>query len=390
VNIRRLSLAVRLAVPALAICVGMAAACGKRTPMPPADAGRDGAEDVRSPFTLDIAVTGCDVLDGTQARCSGPAPLVLSFSPVGSPEFTRFSWRFGDGTPVSAERAPVHTYTLPGSYEVTLIGAGDVGNIPSNRPVTVVVAPVGVGRPCDVDVQCGGDLRCACTPGSGCLAAAVRGICSSPCDATPCVPGAVCAQLGGFAPAADGGAERSPWCLGACQTRDDCAPGFVCQPFPSGGQATSAGWVLGCLPLGALGDVGAPCRSATGALDDAICTTGSCADLGALGSCSAVCDGDHGCPELPPPPADAGQKSTTVCARLPDGRQLCLLSCNQAATSSCTRDPLLTCSAPSEGSTGFQADAGADAELCAPKPCSVDSDCAPAGRCGPGARCVKS
>jgi PKD repeat protein len=370
---------------------GAAAACRQRDEAASADAATDGTNDGRSALSLEIAVTGCAAFDGAAARCSGPAPLVLSFSPVGSREFTRFQWRFGDGTPVVSERAPVHSYPLPGSYEVTLIGAGDVGNISSNRPVAIVVEPVGVGRPCDVDGQCGGGLRCACTPGSGCPAAFVRGLCTTGCDTSACASGAVCGMFGFGAasgpegdggdagPAVDAGSlpARLASCLGGCQTSGDCATGFVCQALPSGGGQGAERWVRGCLPLGAAGDLGAPCRSAVGSLDDVTCATGTCADLGALGSCSATCDTNHACPD------------TTACARLPDGRQLCLLEC--AGSNSCTRDPLLECSAPagSDGGAGYQTDASPGATYCAPKACVGDADCAPAGRCGPGARCVR-
>ena len=378
-----------LSVVLTALASGAVPACRERANSPVADAASDGVNEARSALSLDIAVTGCAALeafDGIGTRCSGRAPLELSFSPVGSPEFTRFLWRFGDGTPVVSERAPVHRYALPGAYEVTLIGAGDVGNISSNRPVLIMVEPVGVGGPCDVDAQCGGALRCACMPGSGCPPAFVRGMCTTGCDTAACASGAVCAMLGfGSASnqggsASDGSAPvRFASCLGGCQTSADCATGFVCQTLPAGGTQTTMRWVRGCLPLGVLADLGAPCRSAAGALDDATCATGTCADLGALGSCTAVCDADEPCP------------GTTACARMPDGRQLCLLDCG-AGGATCTRDPLLTCSAPvgGDGGAGYQVDAAAGATYCAPKACVDDSKCAPAGRCGPGARCVRS
>jgi hypothetical protein len=360
--------------------VGGAAACRKQGAAPPADAGRDGAAEGRSALSLDIAVTGCASFDDDTPRCTGPAPLVLSFAPVGSPEFTRFIWQFDDGTPASTDRSPVHQYALPASYEVTVIGAGDVGNISGNRVLKVVVEPVGLGRPCDVDAQCGGALRCACTPGSGCPPAFIRGVCTTACDTAPCEPGGACALLGFESPAPPGdgaAAARQASCLGGCQTSADCATGFVCQPLPAGAHDDDR-WVRACVPLGALGGPGAPCRSASGVLDDAVCATGTCADLGALGSCSAVCDADQRCPDA------------TACARMPDGRQLCLVDC--ATSDSCTRDPLLACSAPAsaDGGAGYQADAAPGVTYCAPKACVGDADCAPAGRCGPGARCVRS
>jgi hypothetical protein len=245
----------------------------------------------------------------------------------------------------------------------------------------VEVEPVAAGAPCDVDAQCSDGLRCACAPGTGCASAFTRGLCTASCASGYCGPAAVCATLA-LEPSADAGPPpRLATCVAACQTAPDCAAGFVCEVLPTAGASNPGAWTRGCVPIAALADVGAPCRNASGSLDDAACATGTCADLGALGICSAACDADHPCPD------------GTACARLGDGRRFCLVAC--ASPASCARDPLLACAtatAADAGTTGFQVDAaaGSGTEYCAPKACSTDGECAPAGRCGPGGACVPS
>jgi len=335
--------------------------------------------DVANPLTLDISVTGCASYDAATVTCSGRPPLTVSFAPVGSPELTRFLWTFGDGTPTTTERSPLHTYSHPGSYEVSLVaGTNDVGMVTPPKPLTVQVDALSVGTPCDVDVQCNSTegLRCICAPGSGCAPAFIRGVCSVPCDANACGPDAVCASVV-TGPQPDAGA-RAGLCLAACQAKAQCAPGFVCQTLPvdptaaagAGGMSGSSAalWTRGCLPLGLARDLGAPCRDANEVLRDDACATGTCADVGALGVCSASCDENHACPD------------GSACARLGDGRRLCLLSCT--SDGSCASDPLLACDA-------LAAAVGSGAvSVCAPRSCANDLAC-PSGRCGPEAVCVR-
>lgn len=50
---------------------------------------------------------------------SGPAPLEVTFSAESLEEVfdnPTYEWDFGDGSPVSKEAAPVHTYEKPGQY----------------------------------------------------------------------------------------------------------------------------------------------------------------------------------------------------------------------------------------------------------------------------------
>jgi len=69
---------------------------------------------------------------------SGPAPLVVTFTPSapGSPE--SYAWDFGDGG-TSTEREPTYTYTTAGSYTVTLTVKYAAGSRPSVRQSYIVV-----------------------------------------------------------------------------------------------------------------------------------------------------------------------------------------------------------------------------------------------------------
>ena len=215
------------------------------------------------------------------------------------------------------------------------------------RFVTICVEALATGAACDVDPQCSDGLRCLCKSGSGCGPAFSRGICSTACATGFCGAGAVCAAFGAFGTFGLGGSTdagtssdagaTSPLCLTDCSGGTACAPGFICQQIPGGGGASP--WVHGCLPLGAASDFGSSCRNANGVLDDGGCTTGFCADVGALGLCSAACDGTHPCP--------AG----AACARLAATPALCLPACSP--TTPCTSDPSL----------GFTVATGADAGI---------------------------
>ena len=162
---------------------------------------------------------------------------------------------------------------------------------------------------------------------------------------------------------------RAPVCLASCQTDADCTFGLVCRALPVGDAA--AGWGLRCVPA-FFRDVAATCRDATGALDDDACATGTCADLGALGLCSATCASGAACP-----PGNA-------CATFANGSALCVRPCSTSFT--CVADPLLACAAAGgAGALGFQiAPAPATGtNYCAPRACATQADCAPAGTCAP-------
>jgi len=327
------------------LCLAISLGCHQRAYMAPVgDAAiGDGSGDLFAPLTLDISVTGCPSFDVVNVVCSGSAPLTVSFAPVGSPALTTFLWTFGDGTPSSSERAPSHTYALPGKYDVSVTGQGSsVGSLSQIRRQLISVEPLTTGAACDVDSQCGDGLQCRCKSGSGCRAAFSHGICSTTCPTGFCGAGAVCAAFTlAAAGTADAGlpsdaAPSSPMCLADCSGGAACAPGFVCQQIPGGGGASP--WVHACLPLGAASDFGSSCRGANGALDGSACTTGFCADIGALGVCSVACDGTHGCPP------------GAACASLSTKGAICLPACSP--TTPCTSDPSLRCTVVTDAGAG--------------------------------------
>jgi hypothetical protein len=374
------------------------------------DGGRDAppidapAADVPRPLAVDIAVSGCADRDLSEARCFGPAPLTVSFAPVSSPSLTRFVWTFGDGSPPSTERAPTHTYVLPGAYDVTLVAAGEVGSVSRTRVRFVQAQGVTTGAPCGVDEQCVPGLRCLCGAGETCGPAFMRGICTAPCPTGACSPGATCATIdlpipvavseadagadagepeptgdaAADADAASAGGGPVALCLSACEEDGGCPSPLACRALPTA-SAGAARWTRACVPP-AYHDFGEPCRGPSDELQDRACASGACAALGALGVCAAGCGPGAPCP------------SGTACATFGDGRSMCLRAC--AADAPCARDPLLRCEAPGgAGPLGFQiAPAAASATYCAPRACAAQADCAPAGACAPlgvGGHCVR-
>jgi PKD repeat protein len=167
----------------------------------PSDAS---ATDVATALGLDFVATGCgrsDVgsarTDGGVARCTGTAPLTLTFAPVGSATLTRYRWTFGDGTAPSSERAPTHTYVLPGTYDVTVAAEGPGGSVSRQRSKFVEVTSNSAGQPCNIDGQCAAGLSCLCGEGAPCGDGFTHGICTRACATagSSCDPGAACARL---------------------------------------------------------------------------------------------------------------------------------------------------------------------------------------------------
>ena len=77
---------------------------------------------------------------------SGTAPLSVAFANLstgGGPFAVTWEWDFGDGSGLSAEQAPSHVYTAPGSYNVTLRMNTWQGGAEAVKPAAVVVSAVG-------------------------------------------------------------------------------------------------------------------------------------------------------------------------------------------------------------------------------------------------------
>jgi PKD repeat protein len=93
---------------------------------------------------LPVAVANSDV-------AAGNAPLAVAFSSDGSTDpdgtITTYSWNFGDGSALSSEASPSHTYTVAGEYSAVLT-VTDSDGVDATAAVTITVnenpAPVAV------------------------------------------------------------------------------------------------------------------------------------------------------------------------------------------------------------------------------------------------------
>jgi PKD repeat protein len=72
---------------------------------------------------------------------SGKVPLAVSFGDTSTGAPTRWNWSFGDGS-VSDEQNPVHIYTIPGTYTVTLQVHNIDGSDSEIRPDYISVQPL--------------------------------------------------------------------------------------------------------------------------------------------------------------------------------------------------------------------------------------------------------
>jgi PKD repeat protein len=72
-------------------------------------------------------------------RTNGPAPLTVAFSDASTGAITSRSWNFGDGE-ISTDRNPIHTFTAPGTYTVSLTLTGPGGTDTEVKNDYIVVA----------------------------------------------------------------------------------------------------------------------------------------------------------------------------------------------------------------------------------------------------------
>jgi PKD repeat protein len=316
-------------------------------------------------LAVDFTVADCPTF-GAGPRCRGGAPLTVQFVPVTTGAVTKYLWNFGDGTDLSSARTPVHTYPFPGSYDVVLVGGGAGGSAMRTRTGYVVVVENGAGDPCDVDQQCERGLSCVCGSTAKCTGAFARGLCAATCGGSECRASERCADLSQGSPDA-GEPWQQPLCLRPCQGDTDCGPPLRCRDLP--GRAPGAAWLRGCFPDFPTAP-GGRCRGASGQLQDGLCVTGHCMDLGAAGICSLDCTSASCPPRM-------------ACAALADGRHACLALCGPGLP--CDDDPLLACLPPNAGPLGYTLPPGTPPSMyCAPRRCASADDCAPAGTCRMG------
>ena len=328
-----------------------------------------------TPLAVDFTVSDCPSFEDGPS-CRGRAPLTVQFVPVTTGAVTKYLWVFGDGSEPSSMSAPVHTYSFPGKYEVSLVGGGSAGSAMRARKEFIAVLFNGAGDSCDVEQQCEIGLTCVCGSASNprCTTAFARGLCAASCKDTQCRASERCADL------SQGAVPSEPWqqplCLRPCDRDTDCGPPLRCRDLPGG---TDAGWLRACFPDYPTAP-GGRCRSASGQLRNDLCVTGHCLDLGAEGVCSLSC-----ATSVCPP--------SMGCVDLTGGVSVCLSGCSP--TVGCNGDdPLLACLGPNAGPLGFTLHSGTPpgSFYCAPKRCVSSDDCGPAGLCrtdATGGHCVR-
>jgi len=82
--------------------------------------------EVKEDYIVVTEECNTPVADFEASQTSGLAPLAVDFTDL-SVGAISWSWNFGDGSAVSTEQNPSHTYTNPGTYTVTLTAANDCG-----------------------------------------------------------------------------------------------------------------------------------------------------------------------------------------------------------------------------------------------------------------------
>jgi hypothetical protein len=344
----------------------------------------DGGGALAGAFTI----VGCTTLDQSMVvpQCTANAPATLTFVPLAA-GVTDFVWSFPGGTPSSSKAiTPQVTYAQPGMFVVTLAAGGPAGTTVSNGQIHITAG--GIGDVCGSTGDCDPtqQLECICGTDQSCPGALSVGLCTRPCAPGACAPGEVCADLErGFVAdmpdggEPDGGADSDEWrstlCLRGCTANTDCRVGLTCREVPALTGGTAGGpfvWQKACFS-DALGGVGAACDGPDGQPAGDSCLSGRCDPLGARGICTSDC-ASTACPTY------------AACAAFntSPAQHLCLHRCD--ATHPCT-DPLLDClPAGGAGNLGFTVmpPDPAGTTYCAPRKCSMPTDCAPAGTCTSG------
>lgn len=79
-------------------------------------------------------------------NCLNSPTLFTDLSTISSGSISKWEWHFGNGGPPSSAQNPFYTYTIPGSYNVSLITTSD------NGCVDTITRPVNIGSPPDAVV----------------------------------------------------------------------------------------------------------------------------------------------------------------------------------------------------------------------------------------------
>jgi PKD repeat protein len=88
------------------------------------------------PATAGILVAGPPAVSFTAQPVTGTAPLTVGFTDQSSGQITGWAWSFGDGQ-TSNQQNPVHAFTAPGTYQVTLTVSGPGGTATAGETIRV-------------------------------------------------------------------------------------------------------------------------------------------------------------------------------------------------------------------------------------------------------------
>ena len=87
-----------------------------------------------------VSAADAPVANFTSNTTQGSAPLAVQFNDTSSNNPTSWNWDFGDNR-VSTDQNPTHTYTTPGTYNVTLIASNDAGSSTISLPIIISAIP---------------------------------------------------------------------------------------------------------------------------------------------------------------------------------------------------------------------------------------------------------
>lgn len=98
-----------------------------------------------SPVGADSFSSVVTVQQGPTASFTSSSPDALgevtTFTNTSSGNSLSFAWDFGDGSPISSTENPTHTYTLPGSYVVTLTATNPIHSDIFTATVAILLPP---------------------------------------------------------------------------------------------------------------------------------------------------------------------------------------------------------------------------------------------------------
>jgi len=98
-----------------------------------------GSDTMEKPAYITVRNPAAPVANFTASPTSGNKPLTLTFNDISSNMPTSWQWDFGDDTNAT-EQNPVHTYSAPGNYTVSLNVTNDDGTNSVTKPDYITVS----------------------------------------------------------------------------------------------------------------------------------------------------------------------------------------------------------------------------------------------------------